>query len=66
MSSQQITVPELAKLLGCNIPRAQALIRTGAIRGRKVARGWVTTPAAIKAYLDKRANPSAKTTPRKR
>ena len=55
MTAKKITVPELAKRLGCSIPRAQALIRTGAIRGRKVARGWVTTSSAVDAYLEKRA-----------
>jgi excisionase family DNA binding protein len=55
MAAKEITVPELAKRLGCSVPHAQALIRTGKIRGRKVARGWVTTPAAVEAYLAKRA-----------
>jgi excisionase family DNA binding protein len=54
MASQPISVPELAKRLGCNIPRAQALIRTGKIRGHKGARGWVTNQAAVEAYLAKR------------
>jgi Helix-turn-helix domain len=54
MAFREIAVPELAKRLGCSIPRAQALIRTGKIRGRKVARGWVTTTAAVEAYLAKR------------
>jgi hypothetical protein len=65
MPTKEITVPELAKRLDCSIPRAQALIRTGAIRGRKGSSGWVTTPAAIEAYLDKRANPPAKPTPKR-
>jgi excisionase family DNA binding protein len=55
MASREITVPELAKRLGCSIPLAQALIRKGKIRGRKAARGWVTTTAAVEAYLAKRA-----------
>lgn len=66
MPTKEITVPELAKRLGCSIPRAQALIRTGAIRGRKVASGWVTTPAAVEVYLAKRANPTTKPTPKKK
>ena len=60
MAAKDITVPELAKHLGCSIPRAQALIRTGAIRGRKGASGWLTTPAAVKAYLAKRDKLSRK------
>jgi Helix-turn-helix domain len=55
MTSREITVPELAKRLGCSIPHAQALIRTGKIRGRKAARGWVTTTTAVEACLAKRA-----------
>lgn len=66
MSSKQITVPELAKLLDCSIPRAQASIRTGAIRGRKGSNGWVTTSTAIEAYLDKRANPPSTPTPKRK
>lgn len=66
MSSNQITVPELAKLLDCNIPRAQALIHTGTIRGRKDASGWVTTPAAVEDYLAKRANPATKPVPKRK
>lgn len=50
-SSREISVPELAKRLGCNIPRAQALVRTGRIPGCKTARGWVTTVAAVEKYL---------------
>jgi hypothetical protein len=55
MQSKEITVPELAKRLGCDIPRAQALIRTGVIRGHKATNGWVTTPAAVEAFIEKRA-----------
>jgi excisionase family DNA binding protein len=55
MASPEITVPELAKRLGCSIPYAQALIRKGKIRGRKGARGWVATTVAVEAYLEKRA-----------
>jgi len=54
MATKELTVPELAKRLECSIPRAQALIRTGAIRGRKGANGWVTTPADVEAFLAKR------------
>jgi hypothetical protein len=54
-SSQEISVPQLAKRLECTIPHAQALIRTGRIRGRKTARGWVTTATAVKEYLAKRS-----------
>ena len=49
-SPREITVPELAKRLGCSIPHAQALIRTGRIPGRKTLRGWVTTIAALEKY----------------
>ena len=54
MAAKEITVPELAKRLGCSIPHAQALIRKGEMRGRKVARGWVTTTAEVDAYIAKR------------
>ena len=56
MDSKVITVPALARRLECSIPRAQALIRTGQIRGRKGAQGWITTSAAVEAYLAKRAD----------
>ena len=49
--SREISVPDLAQRLGCSIPHAQRLIRTGRIRGRKTARGWVTTTDAAEAYL---------------
>ena len=55
MQSDEITIPALAKRLGCSIPHAQALIRTGKIRGRKGVRGWVATNAAVEAYLASRA-----------
>jgi len=54
-SSREISVPELAKRLGCSIPHAQALIRTGRIPGHKNSRGWVTTVAAVEKYT--RGNP---------
>ena len=54
MATKELTVPELAKCLECSIPRAQALIRTGVIRGRKGTNGWVTTHAAVEAFLAKR------------
>ena len=50
-SSREISVPDLARRLGCSIPHAQRLIRTGRIRGRKTPRGWVTTTDAAEAYL---------------
>ena len=59
MASREITVPELANRLGCSIPRAQALIRTGRIRGRKGVRGWVTTTTALETYLAKRGVPNS-------
>lgn len=49
--SREITVPELAKRLGCTIPHAQYLIRTQRLPGRKSLRGWVTTEAALDDYL---------------
>ncbi len=55
--SREITVPELAKRLGCTIPHAQYLIRTQRLPGRKSSRGWVTTEAALEKYLkDRRSN----------
>lgn len=55
LSTRDICVPELAQRLGCSIPYAQRLIRTGRVRGRKTARGWVTTLEALEAYRVKRA-----------
>ena len=66
MTAKEITVPELAKRLGCSIPRAQALIRTGAIRGRKGPSGWVTTSAAVETCLTKRTNPLTKPSPKRK
>ncbi len=51
---REISVPQLAQHLGCSLPYAQSLIRRGSIRGRKTPRGWVTTSAALEAYLVKR------------
>ena len=50
-SLREISVPELAKLLGRSVPYAQALIRSGRIPGHKNSRGWVTTAAAVEKYL---------------
>ncbi len=50
-SSREIGVPELAYRMGCSIPLAQSLIRTGRIPGRKTPRGWVTTLQAMEEYL---------------
>lgn len=55
MPSKEITVPQLAKRLGSDIPRAQAFIRMGKIHGRNGINGWVATPAAVETYLAKRA-----------
>ncbi len=49
--AHELSVPTLAYRLGCTIPQAQALIRRGRIPGRKTPSGWVTTEAAVKAYL---------------
>ncbi len=54
-ASQEIYVPELARRLRGSIPRAQSLIRSGRIRGRKTTRGWVTTEAALEYYTMQRA-----------
>jgi hypothetical protein len=62
---KEMTVPELAQLLDCSIPRAQALIRTGAVRDRKGLNGWVTASAAVEDYLAKRANAATQTAPKK-
>jgi len=51
-SSRELSDPTLAYRLGCTIPQAQVLIRTGRIPGYKTAAGWVTTEAAVKAYLN--------------
>ena len=53
---REITVPELAQCLGCSIPHAQSLIRTGRIPGRKGPRGWVTTQKAVDEYIAQRRN----------
>ncbi len=50
-ASREIGVPELAYRMGCSIPLAQSLIRTGRIPGRKTPRGWVTTLKAMEEYL---------------
>ncbi len=54
-SSPEISVPTLAHRLGCTIPRAQALIRSGRIPGRKTPHGWFTTEAALETYLAARS-----------
>jgi hypothetical protein len=51
VETKQITVPELAKHLGVSIPRAQALVREGKIKGWKDSCGWLTTGAAVETYL---------------
>ncbi len=55
-AQREISVPQLAQRLGCTVPYAQSLIRRGSIRGRKTPRGWVTTSAALEAYLAKRTS----------
>ena len=52
-SSRELSVPAIAQRLGCTIPHAQMLIRTGRIPGRKTAYGWVTTEAAWQTYMAK-------------
>lgn len=49
-ASREISVPELARRLHCSMPRAESLIRSGRIRGRNTARGWITTAAAVECY----------------
>lgn len=66
MPTKEITVPELAKRLNCSIPRAQALIRTGALCGCKGSNGWVTTSTAVDDYLAKRANRATKPSPKRK
>lgn len=52
---REIGVPELARRLRCSKPRAESLIRSGRIRGRQTAGGWVTTVAAVESYQMQRA-----------
>jgi hypothetical protein len=54
-TKREISVPEVAKRLDCTIPHAQSLIRNRRIPGRKTERGWVTTVAAVDAYIAARS-----------
>ncbi len=47
---QEISASQLARRLHCPVMRAESLIRSGRIEGRKTARGWVTTEAALERY----------------
>lgn len=49
--SREIGVPEIAYRLGCSIPLAQSLVRTGRIPGRKIERGWIAPIEAVEEYL---------------
>lgn len=55
--SREIGVPEIAYRLGCSIPLAQSLVRTGRIPGRKVERGWVAPLEAVEEYLARHTRP---------
>ncbi len=57
--SREIGVPEIAYRLGCSIPLAQSLVRTGRIPGRKIERGWVAPLEAVEEYLASHPRPPA-------
>lgn len=42
---------EIAEQLGVSVLLVRKLLRTGAIKGRKIGNSWYATPEAVKAYL---------------
>ena len=54
MTKSEVTVPEVARLLGLSIPYTQALIRRGRIKGRKTTQGWVADAESLKRYIQSR------------
>jgi len=49
-----ISLPEAAKLYGFNPVYLGELARKGRLQAQKVGTSWVTTPAAVEAYIRSR------------
>lgn len=48
---REITLSQVANRLHCSVARAESLVRSGRLLGRRTARGGVTSEAAIQSYL---------------
>lgn len=47
-----ISVKDAAAKIGFSEQRARTLLRSGALEGRQVGKQWLTTEAAVEAYLE--------------
>ena len=61
-AKQFISLAEAADLTGLSHDHLRNLVRSGTVWGTKIGRNWVTTEAAVKAYIatERRRGPKPK------
>jgi excisionase family DNA binding protein len=57
---EYITVAEASKISGLSTGHLARLLRRGELRGRKPARDWLVSRAAVMAYLQEDRKPGPK------
>ena len=62
-AEQLISLAEAVEICELSAEHLRTLVRSGKVWGMKIGRNWVTTEAAVKAYLttDRRPGPKPKT-----
>ena len=53
MANKWLTTPEARELTGYHINHIRRLVKTGRVKGRKVARDWLVSRADLLAYVRK-------------
>lgn len=59
--TEKITTSDAAKILGVTQKRVQAMIRSGRLRAKKIARDWFIAPADMDAVRDRKPGRPRKT-----
>lgn len=59
-----ISLAEAAEICGLSSDHLRKLVRTGKVWGTKIGRNWVTSKAAVTAYLATDRRPGPKPSPK--
>lgn len=54
-----ISLAEASQRYGLSMSYLRTIAQSGRLQARKIGRNWVTTPAAVEAYLKSRAKKGA-------
>lgn len=56
---QLISLPDAAEIYGFNRRYLSAIARKGRLEAKKIGGSWITTPAAVEAYISSREKTGA-------